>query len=146
MALIDLKGAVVGRAATRIAKRLLNGEEITVVNADRAIITGSKKQIVERYRNKRNLGGMRGKGPYFPRMPDRLFRRIVRGMLPYKKSTGRDAFKRLKVYMGVPKEFEGKESERILPGKTYAEYIKLGEVSKLLGAKVPEPKGTSSKT
>ena len=136
MAVIDVKGAVVGRAATRIAKRLLSGEEIIVVNAEDAIITGRKEQIVQRYRDKRNLGGMRYKGPYYPRMPDRIFRRIVRGMLPYKKSSGRDAFKRLKVYIGVPKDLksQSKEFERMLPGKRYSEYVKLGEVSKLLGA------------
>jgi large subunit ribosomal protein L13 len=138
MAVIDVSGAVVGRAATQIAKRLLSGEEIIIVNAEDSIITGRKEQIVERYRTKRNLGGMRKKGPYYPRMPDRMFRRIVRGMLPYKKTTGKDAFKRLMVYIGVPKDLapKSKEFERMLPGKRYSEYIKLGEISRLLGANV----------
>jgi len=30
-------------------------------------------------------------------------------MLPYRKTTGREAFKGLKVYVGVPQEFEDAE-------------------------------------
>ncbi|RLF49912.1 MAG: 50S ribosomal protein L13 [Thermoplasmata archaeon] len=138
MAIIDVSNAVVGRVASRIAKRLLDGEEIIVVNVEEAIMTGNRDQIIERYMLKRELGSIhKRKGPKYPRMPDRLFRRVVRGMLPYKKPHGKEAFKRLKVYIGVPKELKDRvnEFERAAESKKYKKYIKLGEISRMLGAK-----------
>ncbi len=40
--IIDSEGAVLGRFCTTVAKRLLNGEEIAVVNSEKVIVTGKK--------------------------------------------------------------------------------------------------------
>ena len=42
VAIIDSEGAVLGRLCTVVAKRLLNGEDIAVVNSEKAIVTGKK--------------------------------------------------------------------------------------------------------
>jgi large subunit ribosomal protein L13 len=135
MIFIDADGAVLGRLASEVAKRLLNGEDITVINAEKALITGSKGNIMFQYKQMRFVGSTR-KGPYFPRMPDRILRRTVRGMLPFNQYRGRSAYKRLRVYIGVPREL-GKVSAQKLGARALRNprHMELGEVSRLLGAK-----------
>ena len=135
MKIIDAENMVLGRLASHVAKELLNGEEIAIVNAERAVIVGNKKAIIEDYFEKRNIGSVR-KGPYYPRMPDRILRRAVRGMLPMKKAKGKESYKRLKVYMGVPKEYKNREFEKIEYAKNnkLQNFITLKELSKHLGA------------
>jgi len=132
--IIDAQGAVLGRLGTTVAKRLLNGEEIAIVNSEKAIILGKKAEIKQRYKQKREVGTYR-KGPFFPRMPDRLVKRSIRGMIPYQTPHGREAFKRLKCYIGVPTEFEGKSFETIETAvKKPAEFMTISELSQALGA------------
>lgn len=133
--IIDANGATLGRLSTNAAKRLLNGEEIAVINSEKAIISGKKSAIKNRYKDKREVGTYR-KGPFFPRMPDRIVKRTIRGMISYQTPHGRASFKRLKCYIGVPKEFEGKKFETIEEAKKQpVNYITIEELSKLLGAK-----------
>jgi len=134
--IIDASGAILGRLSTFTAKRLLNGEEIAVINSEKAIISGKKSSIKNNYRFKREVGTYR-KGPFFPKMPDQIVKRTIRGMIPYQTPHGRNAFKRLKCYIGVPKEFEGKKFESIKSAeKQPVDYITIEELSKSLGAKI----------
>ncbi len=137
MKIVDANNMIVGRLASIIAKELLNGEEIVVVNAEKAVITGNKDYIIEKYLQRRHIGSVR-KGPYYPRMPDRILKRTVRGMLPMKKSRGKEAYKKLKVYMGIPSEFQGKDFLIFDDAKnTKLEgFITLKELSIHLGAKL----------
>jgi len=127
-----------GRLATYISKRLLDGEEIVVVNAERIVITGRKEQILADYKARRDRGvaGRNRFGPYYPRMPDRMFKRSVRGMLPFQQPRGRTAIKKLKVYIGVPREMKGTDFAKIEKaldrGATRKTY--LGDVAEWLGA------------
>ncbi len=132
---IDAEGAILGRIATHAAKRLLDGEDIIIVNSEKAIITGRRKEIKQRYTQKREVGTYR-KGPFFPRMPDRLVKRTIRGMIPYQKPHGRAAYKRLKCYIGIPEAAEKQKLETIKDAeKQPVEFITVGELSKSLGAK-----------
>ncbi|MEM4294024.1 MAG: uL13 family ribosomal protein, partial [Thermoplasmata archaeon] len=96
-------------------------------------------QIIEDYLKKRHAGNVRKrKGPFFPRMPDRILRRTVRGMLPYSKSKrGREAYRRLKVYIGVPEEFKNYRAVGVpeAEGRGKVKFMTLAELSKALGAK-----------
>lgn len=141
MKVIDATDLILGRLASLVAKELLNGEEVIIVNAEECAITGSKESILQKYRERRerkSIVNPRRHGPHYPRRPDGILRRAIRGMLPYKKDKGRRAFKRLRVYVGTPKEFEGK-AESIEEIKVFKleipKYMKLKELSKLLGAK-----------
>ncbi len=107
---INAEGHILGRLCSVIAKRLLNGEKIVVVNAEKAIITGDRDMVFQRYKEKYDRGS-KEKGPYFPRHPERVFKRTVRGMLPWKSRRGREAFRRLRVFMGVPEELKDREFE-----------------------------------
>ena len=134
--IIDANGATLGRLSTNTAKRLLKGEEVTVVNSEKAIISGKKSIIKARYKQKRDVGTYR-KGPFFPRMPDQLVKRTIRGMIPYQTPHGRTALKRLKCYIGIPKEFEGKKFESIKEAeKQPVDFVTIEELSRSLGAKV----------
>lgn len=125
-----------GRLATYVAKQLLDGNEVVVVNADKILVTGTKDYIMNEYFTRRKRGKIR-KGPYYPRMPDRLFRRSVRGMIPYQVPRGRAAYKRLIAYIDVPDEFKGQEYVVVdnALDKGSRSKMSLGAISKNLGAK-----------
>jgi large subunit ribosomal protein L13 len=138
MRVVDASGMVLGRFCARVAKRLLEGDDIIVVNAEKAIIVGSREAILRRYFEKRRRGSPL-RGPFYPRMPDRLLKRTVRGMLNYKRKHGRDAYKRLRVYLGVPAQFSAMEHERWDAKdlcKVPRAYITLEELARKLGAKL----------
>ena len=135
---MDASGLVLGRAASRIAQRLLAGEAIVVVNAEQAVVTGSRSSVLATYVAARARGSVRS-GPHFPRYPDRIFRRTVRGMLPHLQSRGKTAFALLEVHIGVP------EAVRDLPRVTIDDAkakpalrapMTLAEITRLLGARL----------
>jgi large subunit ribosomal protein L13 len=136
MVVLDASGQVLGRFCSLVAKRLLQGEEIVIINAEKAVITGSRDSILAEYRKRRQIGSQR-KGPYYPKRADRILRRTVRGMLPYQRPKGREALKRLRVYIGVPGGLTEKPETpgASVEGKTTT-YITLEELSRLLGAKI----------
>jgi len=134
--IIDADGAILGRLSTITAKQLLNGDEIAVINSEKAIISGKKPAIKKRYKQKREVGTYR-KGPFFPRPPERIVKRTIRGMIPYQTPHGRAAFKRLKCYVGIPEEFKGQKFEKIKQAdKQPIDFITIKELSKSLGADV----------
>ncbi len=138
MTVIDAKNLILGRMASSVAKRLLKGEEIKIINAERAIISGRKDTTFERY--KRYAGrGSREFGPRFPRRPDQIVSRTIRGMIPHTKATGREAYNRLRVYIGVPpelsKEQAGTVEDASIVRLSTSNYTVLGELSKRLGSK-----------
>jgi len=106
---IDATGCVAGRLATVVAKLALEGRRVYVVNAERAIITGDFNMILNWYKKKlsewRTHYNPEKAGPKIPRRPDRIFKRIVRGMLPRKQWRGRKALRRIRVYMSIPPDF-----------------------------------------
>jgi large subunit ribosomal protein L13 len=130
---IDGKNAILGRLASFTAKRLLAGEAVNIVNAENIIITGSDpKKIVGAYLKKRRMGSPQH-GPFFPRKPDMIVRRTIRSMLPYKTNRGRAAFKRLKVYIGVPEELKNEKFESRAATDIKTNYVSVGKVAKALG-------------
>ena len=139
MQVIDGSEHIMGRLATHVAKQILQGEEVIVVNAEKIVITGRKEQILEDYKARRDRGvaGRNRFGPYYPRMPDRMFQRTVRGMVPYQQPKGRTAIKKLKVYIGVPKEMKDAELMKVEKAMDRGATRKthLGDVATWLGAK-----------
>ena len=138
MTIINADGLILGRLASNVAKRLLLGEEILIVNTEKAVISGSKLNTFEEYKKQINRGS-REKGPHYPKRPDQILKRTIRGMLPYKRKYGRDAHSRLKVYIGVPYEMQNESFETInyarMSRLSTIKYMRLGDLSKKLGAK-----------
>ena len=128
--LIDGTNATMGRLASYVAKQALKGEEIAIMNCEKVIITGSKKNIgVEFYESRQKLGSGQG-GQKISRLPERIVKHAIRGMLPnYRKGRGKEAFKRIKCYKGIPKEFEDKKM--IKAGKEKGDkFVYVGSISK----------------
>jgi len=139
---------ILGRLASTVAKQLLSAKKagddtrVIIVNAEKAIVSGKRSSVMSDYRQKYELNHAR-KGPFFPRMPDQILKRTVRGMLPYQKnSSGRGALKALRVEIGTPSDLSGDLPDgcewgddskiiRPLPER----FVRLGEISKELGVK-----------
>ena len=139
--IINGKDLVLGRLASFAAKRLLESERVTVVNAEQVVVSGKKEATFDAYDawlEIRNLTNPR-KGPFHLKRPEELVRRAVRGMLPFDKPRGREAYGRLRVHVGVPPEFAGKKmqtlSEASLEWLGTRRFIRVGDLSKHLGAK-----------
>lgn len=135
---IDASGLIIGRLASHVAKKLLDDKEaqVEIIHAEKAIISGNRTRVIRDFIARRKLNHPR-KGPNFPRMPDRILKRTIRGMIPYQTPRGRDAYSRLKVHIGVPRDLEGKKT-KIVDGainKGIAHFVELDEISKILGAK-----------
>jgi large subunit ribosomal protein L13 len=135
---IDATGLIVGRMASVIAKRLLAGERIHLVNAGKAVFAGTRSsKLKEMYTFLEIIGMANPKyGPHHPRRPDNMLRRIVKGMLPMKKDKGRQAFRRLKVYISVPPKLVGSKTETIeyaSVGRLRCGYVSLEKLAKDIG-------------
>ena len=129
---------ILGRLASIVAKQLLNGKKVAIINADKALLSGSKKGIIEKYRTRLNLveKANPAHSPYWSRRPDLLVKRIVRGMLPYRKPSGKEAFKRLFVFIGTPENIKAENIKKLNikdPKKIFVNTISISELSKLLG-------------
>jgi large subunit ribosomal protein L13 len=133
---VDARDCILGRVASQVAERALAGDRVAVVNAERAVITGSEDDVMAKFRKRTEVGSDRG--PYYPKRPDRIFKRSIRGMLPYKKPRGREAFENVRCYVGNPYDdgdadvLEGTSLDRL----SNIKFLTLGEVSEGLGANV----------
>ncbi|MFH1210377.1 MAG: 50S ribosomal protein L13 [archaeon] len=134
--IINAENLILGRLASVVAKKALLGETIDIVNAEKAVVSGQRLKTLEHYRTKQ-VRGYALHGPYFPKDPLRMVKRTIRGMLPYKQEKGREAFERVKCYVGVPKQFEGKKFETVKEAdcsKVYrTKFITIAEISKHVG-------------
>jgi len=104
--IIDGTNAVLGRLASYSAKQALLGEEIAILNCEKVIITGSRQDILEKFRSKREKIGSGQKGPKHSRLAYLIVKRAIRGMLSHRSGRGKDAFRRIKCYEGIPEEFK----------------------------------------
>ena len=138
MTIINARNLILGRMASEVAQRALLGEKIELINCEQAIITGNRKQIIAKYL-KRIARGTPTTGPFIPRRPDMFVKRAIRGMLPYKRERGRQAFSRIRCHRGVPTSLAGKETATIehadiskLPN---LKYTTVKDICKTIGAK-----------
>lgn len=136
---IDASNHVLGRLASIIAKKLLEGYTVYVFNCEKAVVRGDRRMVIDSYKlllNVKTHYNPEKSGIRRPRTPHMLFKRTVRGMLPMDKPKGREAYRRLKVYIGLPKEFTGKQlvsfPEALVKGVT-RRIVYLEEIARELG-------------
>jgi len=137
--IIDGTNAVLGRLGSVVAQRIMDGEEIVVVNAESILVTGERDMVFADYKARVDRGDTtKRKGPFYPRRADLLFKRSVRGMIPWTSTSGREAYRRLHVFVGVPKQFADAETEKVEDAmkKISGKYTTLGAISKFLGSNV----------
>lgn len=139
--IVDASNQILGRLASIIAKKLLDGYKVIVVNAEKAVVSGEPKRVIMGYKLLEKVRTLRNpykSGIKRPKAPHNILKRAVKNMLPMDKPRGRSAYKRLLVYIGVPPELEGKEGEFIRfkeadVSRLKNKYITLLELSKHLG-------------
>lgn len=133
---VDTQNCIMGRVASQIAQRVLDGEHVAVVNAEHAVITGGKDDVLARYRKRQEIGS--DQGPYHPRRPDAIMKRAIRGMLPMDSTRGREAFKRVRVYVGNP--FDDEEQLTLddteIDRLSTIRFLHLEDISEHLGVKI----------
>ncbi len=138
MKVIDGTDIILGRMATKVAKFALTGEEVVIVNCEKVVIVGKKSEVIAKYKL-RSARGTHSTGPFLHRGPDRIVRRTIRGMIPYKTKDGKAAYQRVMCYVGVPTNISLDKVETIdanINNTKNINYITIGEIGKLLGAKI----------
>ncbi len=134
MIVIDGTNQKLGRLSTYVAKKLLLGEQVVIVNAEKVVIIGKPTTVFQHYDQKFKRGHV-VKGPFFPKRADLILKRTIRGMLPFKTTRGREAYERVRCYVGVPEEFKDSKMVQV-PGADYhynEVAVTLLDVSKYLG-------------
>jgi len=139
----DAENMVVGRLGAKAAKAAILGAQVIIVNAEKAIITGDRRTLIEEWKGKRNIRTSYQplKGPFHERRPDKMVRKMIRGMTAYPKPRGKEAYKRIHVFLGVPDEYA--EQEKIVLEKARyrsltRKFITVADLSHELGWRNPE--------
>jgi len=136
MIVLNAKNKILGRIASDISARLLrSSEKIIVVNANDAIISGSKDDIMARFKERTHRKGKGNplKNAKYPRYPDKMLKFAVRGMLP-RNARGQNALRNLKVFIDAPEEYIKDMPKEV--DKPKLKGMSLNEICKLLGAKL----------
>jgi large subunit ribosomal protein L13 len=109
--LIDATNKIMGRMCSQIAKKALLGYHIVVINAQDTLISGNKRDVYENYLDKLRISTSTNpkKGPFHKRRPDTFLKRVIKQMLPRKTIRGKEATKRIHVYIGeIPDRFKNR--------------------------------------
>jgi len=121
-----------------VAKRAIEGQDVIILNVSKAVISGEKKSILQGVKVKlktRTLASQE-KGPVHPRKPENYARRVLRGMLPFKKAAGKKAYKRVRVYADMPHRYS-EELRQTVHGaeasKLKCHYMLLEDLSREIG-------------
>lgn len=135
---IDATDHIAGRLSTNVAKLLLKGNRVSVVNCEKIMISGTRSNIIREYRDRLEISSIihPKHGPYHPRRPDTIMKKMIRGMLPRKKPSGLTAHKRLRTYIGSPKElrtFEKIQFEKAKIKRMASNYTTMGELGRIVG-------------
>lgn len=138
---IDGRGHLVGRLASKIAHQLLRGQKIVVVRCEALIFSGSlfrNNLTFHEFLNKACNSNPRRYFKHF-RAPSRMFWRVIRGMLPHKTARGKAALQRLKVFEGIPYPYDAKkrmvvpQALKVLRIKSFRKTCKVGELCSMVG-------------
>lgn len=133
--LFDATNKILGRFCSQVAKKALLGYNVIVINAKDAIISGNKGNIHERFTDKLNVRTSTNprRGPFHNRRPDTFMKRVIRQMLPRKKIRGKEAVKRVHVYMGgIPQRFKKKYPKIINEEIPFADKTRLSYYNKFI--------------
>ena len=137
---VDATNCIAGRMCSHVSKLLLQGNKVSIVNAEKAMLSGNRYKTIELYKEHLEINSVTNPihGPFHPRRPDTMLTKMVRGMVPKQKTHGIEAFQRLRVYTGVPEEMKNTkmqsfEDAKITKPESY--YISMGDVAKQIGWK-----------
>ncbi len=135
---VDATDHIAGRLSSNVAKLLLKGNRVSIVNCDRIMISGARSNIISEYREFLEINSINHwkHGPKHPRRPDTLMKKMIRGMLPREKTSGKEAHKRLRTYIGSPKEvksFKKIKFEKAMIKKSSSNYTTMANLGRTIG-------------
>lgn len=112
MMIVNANENVAGRLASKVAKAIVKGEKVTVINAQDLVLVGNKESILEKFTMKVDAAVLSNPhyGPKYDRVPSKMFRRMVRNMLPTKKRAKDRMIKQLRVFNASAKGIDAKEA------------------------------------
>ncbi len=130
--IIDGNNAILGRLASHVAKEALKGHEIIILNCEQVVITGNKKNIEDKFKEKRGRVGSGQQGPKHSRLSEKIVKRAIRGMLPnHRYGRGKEVLKKIKCYVGIPKEFQDvKDIDKTFKKENLRKSIQVKQLSK----------------
>ena len=137
---VDGTNCISGRLCSKVSKLLLQGNRVSVVNSEKVMVSGNKYEVIESYKDKLEVSSVTNPihGPFHPRRPDTIITKMIRGMVPKRKPSGIQAFKRLRVYIGIPDELKNSALQTFDDAKITKQqsfYISMGDVAKQIGWK-----------
>lgn len=135
---VDATDHIAGRLASNVAKLLLKGNRVSIINCEKIMISGSRSNIIKEYRDFLEISSILHPkhGPFHPRRPDTIITRMIRGMLPRDKPSGKTAHSRLRAYIGAPKDlkaFEKIQFEKAKITKSSANYTTMANLGETIG-------------
>ena len=102
------------------------------------MMSGRKAKVISEYEDFLKIHSIihPQHGPFHPRRPDTIMKRMIRGMLPTEKPSRKTDLARLRTYIGVPKEVKGLERiqfEKAKITKDSSKYTTMAELSRYIG-------------
>ena len=137
---VDGTDCISGRLCSKVSKLLLQGNRVSVVNSEKVMVSGNKYEVIESYKDKLEVSSVTNPihGPFHPTRPDTIITKMIRGMVPKRKPSSMQAFKRLRVYIGIPDELKNSAMQTFDDAKITKQqsfYISMGDVAKQIGWK-----------
>ena len=138
LVIVNATDHIAGRLASNVAKLLLEGNRVSILNCEKIMISGKNSSIINEYRKFLEIASILHPkhGPFHPRRPDTIISRMIRGMLPRKKTSGIEAHKRLRAYIGTPSEFKSQKKIQFENAKiknAHSNYMTMSDLGKTIG-------------
>lgn len=136
---VDATNHIAGRLASNVAKLLLQGQRVTVVNCEKIMMSGKRETQIREYREFLEINSVINykHGPVHYRRPDTLMAKMIRQMLPFdRKPSGKIAYAKLRTYIGAPndtKPIEKIQFEKALITRAASNYTPLAEICRVIG-------------
>lgn len=132
---IDGNNLIAGRLSSRAAKLLLSGKNVTIINCEKIMLSGNRNSIIREYKEYLKISSIINPkhGPFHSRRSDTIMKKMIRGMLPKNKASGKKSLKRLRTYVGSPthtkkiKKIKLDKTETTKPIMNYTSMLELGK-------------------
>lgn len=137
--IINAEELILGRLASHVAKKVIKEENVIIINAEKAIVIGTKSSIMPKYKQRveASVKSNPHYGPKYDRIPSKMLKRAIKGMLPNKSRTSERLLKQIKVYNKKPKTIDVTKAETIekIKYNNKSEFMYLSDIAKNLGGK-----------
>ena len=136
---VDATNHIAGRLSSNVAKLLKQGHRVSIVNCEKIMYSGTRSNLIKEYREFLEINSIINPkhGPVHYRRPDTIITKMIRQMLPHdRKPSGKESIKRLRAYIGSPKELKSLERiqfEKAKIKKSASNYTTMGELCRVIG-------------